>query len=55
MTFDTYGHLFPRAKEEASAKLQEAIRMGQRKVIASDLRAKDDENPLEEEPPKDVN
>ena len=42
MTFDTYGHLFPRAKEEASAKLQEAIRMGRPKVIASDLRAKDE-------------
>jgi hypothetical protein len=55
MTFDTYGHLLPRAKEEASAKLEEAIRTGRRKVIASDLRAKDEDNPLEEELPKYVN
>jgi integrase len=55
MTFDTYGHLFPRAKEEASAKLQEAIRIGRPKVIASDLRAKDGENLLEEGSPKYVN
>jgi hypothetical protein len=25
VTFDTYGHLFPRAKQEASTKLEEAM------------------------------
>ena len=38
MTFDTYGHLFPRAREEASAKLEEAIRKGRREAIASGRR-----------------
>jgi integrase len=55
MTFDTYGHLFPRSKEEASAKLAEAIRSGRRKAIASGLRGEDDEIPFEEESPKYVN
>jgi hypothetical protein len=35
MTFDTYGHLFPRAREEASAKLEEAIRKGRKEAIPS--------------------
>ena len=55
MTFDTYGHLFPRAKEEASAKLEETIRRGRREAIASGLLANDDENTSEEEIPKYVN
>jgi integrase len=55
MTFDTYGHLFPRAREEASAKLEEAIRKVRKEAIASGLLANDDEINLEEEPPKYVN
>jgi integrase len=55
VTFDTYGHLFPRTKEEASAKLEETIRRGRREAIASGLLATDDESTSEEEIPKYVN
>jgi integrase len=55
MTFDTYGHLFPTAREEASAKLEEVIRKGRRKAIASDLLAQEEESNSEEETPKYVN
>jgi integrase len=55
MTFDTYGHLFPTAREEASAKLEEVVRKGRRKAIASDLLAQEEESNSEEETPKYVN
>jgi hypothetical protein len=55
MTFDTYGHLFPTAREEGSAKLEEVIRKGRRKANASDLLALDEESNSEEETPKYVN
>ena len=55
MTFDTYGHLFPRAREEASAKLEEVIRKGRKKAIASGLLANDDEINQKEEPSKYIN
>src|SRR5262249_5622799 len=55
MTFDTYGHLFPTAREEASTKLEEVIRKGRRKAIASDLLGQDEDSNAEEETPKYVN
>ena len=55
MTFDTYGHLFPRAREEASAKLEEAIRKGRKEAIASGMLADDDEINQKEESPKYIN
>jgi len=55
MTFDTYGHLFPRTREEALAKLEKAIRKGRKEAIASGVLANDDEIHSEEEPPKYVN
>ena len=55
MTFDTYGHLFPKAKEEASAKLEEAIRKGRKEAIASGMLADDDEINQKEESPKYIN
>ena len=33
MTFDTYGHLFPQAKTEASAKLEKQMFRGQKRPI----------------------
>ncbi|PYV41274.1 MAG: hypothetical protein DMG06_17625 [Acidobacteria bacterium] len=39
VTFDIYGHLFPRAREEASIRLQEAIKKGREKAIAKLLLA----------------
>jgi integrase len=42
VTFDTYGHLFPKAREEASDRLQKVIREGRQKAIASGMLAEDD-------------
>ena len=55
MTFDTYGHLFPRAREEASARLEEVIRKGRKEAIASGMLADDDEVNEKEESSKYVN
>ena len=52
MTFDKYGHLFPRAREEASVKLEEAIRKGRQDASASGMLADDDEINQKEESPK---
>jgi hypothetical protein len=47
--------LFPRAREEASVKLEEAIRKGRKDAIASGMLADDDEINQEEESPKYIN
>jgi integrase len=52
VTFDTYRHLFPRVREEASAKLEEAIRKGRQEAIASGMLAGEDELIEDEEPKK---
>jgi integrase len=55
VTFDIYGHLFPKAKEEASIRLQEAIKKGREKAIASGLLADDVQIPREEDSQKYLN
>ncbi len=40
ITFDTYGHLFPQAREEAAKKLQKAMFAGRKKPFGSNLVAK---------------
>jgi integrase len=40
VTFDTYGHLFPQAREEAAAKFQKAMLAGRKKASGSSLVAK---------------
>src|SRR5450432_3745006 len=35
VTFDTYGHLFPQAREEAAAKFQKAMLAGRKKAFGS--------------------
>ena len=47
VTFDTYGHLFPKVREEASDRLQKAIKEGRQKAIASGMLAEDDDEDLE--------
>ena len=37
ITFDTYGHLFPQARREAAAKLQDAMRQGKDKANGRSL------------------
>jgi hypothetical protein len=55
VTFDTYGNLFPRVREEASAKLEEAIRKCRQEAIASGMLAGEDELIEDEEPKKCLN
>lgn len=45
VTFDTYGHLFPQAREEAAAKFQKAMLAGRKKAFGSSLVAKPVETP----------
>ncbi|MGI8741852.1 MAG: tyrosine-type recombinase/integrase [Bryobacteraceae bacterium] len=45
VTFDTYGHLFPQAREEAAAKFQKAMLAGRKKAFDSSLVAKTGETP----------
>jgi len=49
VTFDTYGHLFPKAREEASKRLQQAIQEGKEKN-ASVLLAQAEENEAGDKP-----
>jgi len=51
MTFDTYGHLFPRAREE----LRPGSKKGRKEAIASGMIADDDEINQKEESPKYIN
>jgi len=55
VTFDTYGHLFPRVREEASTKLEEAIRKGRQEAIASGTLAEEDKVIHDEAPKKYLN
>ena len=55
ITFDTYGHLFPQAKAEASEKLEKRMLKGREKPIVSSLLANEENDDQEEDLPERLN
>jgi integrase len=55
ITFDTYGHLFPQAKMEASEKFEERMLRAREEASVSKLLANEEDGSSEEEKPKRVN
>jgi len=55
ITFDTYGHLFPQAKAEASKKLEKRMLKGREKPIVSSLLANEGNDDQEEDVPERLN
>jgi integrase len=55
ITFDTYGHLFPQAKAEASRKLEKRMLKGRKKPTVSSLLANDENEDQKEELPERLN
>jgi len=45
VTFDTYGHLFPQAKQEASSKLEESMFAKRKEPLVENLVGKPPEQP----------
>ena len=55
VTFDTYGHLFPQAKAEATEKLEKRMFQAREGAIVSNLLANEENDQEEEILPKRVN
>jgi integrase len=55
ITFDTYGHLFPQAKAEASEKFEERMLRAREEASVSKLLANEEDGDSEEGKPKRVN
>ena len=55
VTFDTYGHLFPQAKAEATEKLEKRMFQAREGAIVSNLLANEENEQEEEILPKRVN
>jgi integrase len=55
ITFDTYGHLFPQAKVDASEKLEKWMFKGRPKATVSDVLADEGNNDHEKELPEKLN
>ena len=55
VTFDTYGHLFPQAKTEATEKLEKRMFQARERASVSNLLANEENEQAEEILPKRVN
>ena len=55
VTFDTYGHLFPQAKAEATEKLEKRMFQARERASVSNLLANEENEQDEEILPKRVN
>jgi integrase len=55
ITFDTYGHLFPQSRAEASKKLEKRMLKGRKKPTVSSLLANDENEDQKEESPGRLN